>query len=125
MVGLLAVGDIPPPPIPNARSQVLACEDILPAIFLHLQDLLGHRKEGDAAKAETSTSEGDVQGQEAQVEDSLSNWKSGFISLLMVNRAFFHAGASVLWGTMNGLPPIFKLLPWFKEDYKGVGVSLR
>ncbi|KAJ3540174.1 hypothetical protein NMY22_g4412 [Coprinellus aureogranulatus] len=51
-----------------------------------------------------------------------SRWKLAVARLLTVNTAFFQAGISILWKTMDGLRPAFKLLPWFSQrQYAGVG----
>ncbi|KAJ3546912.1 hypothetical protein NMY22_g1857 [Coprinellus aureogranulatus] len=51
-----------------------------------------------------------------------NDWKTA-ARTLTVNGAFFNAGASVMWRSMDSLRPIFKLLPWFSmPQYDGVGV---
>lgn len=98
--------DMIPEPMPNARSQALASQDILPIIFSYLRHSL------DLGVVESEPEEANA-----------PHWKAAFATLVLVNRAFFHAGATVLWETMSGLAPVFRLLPWFDIECKGAGAT--
>ena len=73
-------------------------EDLLPLILLDLKALVV----GDAEKPK---------------------WRGALAPLLLVNESFFHSAANLLWNTTDSLVHVFKLLPWFKTEYKGIGVS--
>ncbi|KAJ3520966.1 hypothetical protein NMY22_g12514 [Coprinellus aureogranulatus] len=80
---------------PKASEQVMLSQDLLPPIFSSLREL------------------------------SCTNdqpWKAALLSLLVVNKACFHAGANILWNTMDSFSPVLRLLPWFDTEYKGIGM---
>ncbi|KAJ3542272.1 hypothetical protein NMY22_g3576 [Coprinellus aureogranulatus] len=79
-----------------ASSLIGLSYDILPLILNSVRDLL----------------EADAEGR---------SWKKSFLPLLLVNKCFFHCGADVLWNTMDSVAHVFKLLPWFKSPYSGIG----
>jgi hypothetical protein len=73
----------------------MTSEDLLPLILLDLKEL---------------------------VVVEAPNWRGALAPLLLVNESFFHSTGNLLWNTMDSLTHVFKLLPWFKPEYKGIGV---
>jgi hypothetical protein len=67
---------------------VLLSADILPIILLHLRN----------------TSPG---------VSRRSGLNADILAILHVSKAFFDAGTSVLWEEIDGLEPLFRLLPWY------------
>lgn len=80
-------------------QQVALSDDLLPLILINLRELL-------------------------KLEKGVSKWKSGFVTSLVVNRAFFHASAGILWEMLDDLATALRLLPWYKTPYTGIGVGL-
>jgi hypothetical protein len=72
----------------GAINEGLLSADIVPVIVSHLRQLVSENDEGEKSNAP-------------------------ILPILLVNRAFFDAGANVLWENIHGLDPLFKLLPWF------------
>ncbi|KAJ2924219.1 hypothetical protein H1R20_g12873, partial [Candolleomyces eurysporus] len=93
----------------GAREQVLRNQDILPLIFLHSKKLGQLDRHGNHESAN---------GQELAQPYS---WKAFLVSLIVVNKSFFHTGTNLLWHTMGSFTPVLKLLPWFSGEYKGIG----
>ncbi|TEB32880.1 hypothetical protein FA13DRAFT_230520 [Coprinellus micaceus] len=42
-----------------------------------------------------------------------SGLNADILAILHVSKAFFDAGTSVLWEKIDGLEPLFRLLPWY------------
>lgn len=82
----------------SAVHEVLLSEDILPLIITRFKnDILGL--------------------------NLTASWEKAIAQLLVVSKAFFHAGIAVLWHCMDSVVPAFRLLPWFsKRHYDGIGV---
>jgi hypothetical protein len=70
-------------------NEVLLNADILPVIVFHLRQPLPDNSEKEESNALITP-------------------------ILCINRAFFDAGANVLWEKIHGLNPLFKLLPWYE-----------
>jgi hypothetical protein len=100
---------VPEDKLPSATEKILESEDLLPIILLHLKENLIQ----DAPVAADGSS---------SALASPPRWKGPFRAFLLVNRLFLHAGLNMLWNTMEGLAPIFSLLPWYKPKYDGLGV---
>ncbi|TEB32883.1 hypothetical protein FA13DRAFT_1731405 [Coprinellus micaceus] len=82
----------------GAINEGLLSADIVPVIVSHLRQLVSENDEGEKSNAP-------------------------ILPILLVNRAFFDAGANVLWENIHGLDPLFKLLPWFDALCGGAQVS--
>ncbi|KAJ2930616.1 hypothetical protein H1R20_g6487, partial [Candolleomyces eurysporus] len=102
---------------PNARDQALSSQYILPLILRELRDLL------ILDEMNTEDEDGlDGASDDDSPDKGKEEWKGVFASLMLVNKPFFHAGASLLWKTMDNLAPVLKLLPWFADEFRGVGM---
>jgi hypothetical protein len=102
---------------------VLQNEDLLPLILVHLKDVL--QDEALRNGEEGSGASDDGKAEEDGNSDTGQSWKNDFASLILVNMSFFRAGTAILWKNMENLAPLFGLLPWFKQEYRGVRVSGR
>ncbi|TEB20357.1 hypothetical protein FA13DRAFT_241667 [Coprinellus micaceus] len=77
--------------------QVLGTPELLDIVLRCLRDQI-HQD----AKAGIST---DVASTNPPVK-----WKAGFMSLVLVNQAFFYASVGILWERMHSLDPFLSLL---------------
>ena len=69
---------------------MLLSADIVPVILFHLKEPL------------LEESDDEEEGSNALI-----------LPVLRVNKAFFDAGATILWEKIDGLDPLFNLLPWY------------